>query len=134
MSVYFAPSSFHPREFGYIQGVVLDASPFAVSTASIEAELKNPDLARAIGGKNVQMRIVVELLADRKAPSGYKWTSKNGAPSPLEAGTFGSLLINAEQRAPVSYIIPYIRHSVLGVGKKHDNEQERKASAKGSEG
>jgi HlyD family secretion protein len=117
MSVFFAPSSFKPKDYGYIRGVVRETSPFPVSSESIAAELKNKDMAQSIGGKRVQMRITVELLPDRNAPSFFKWTTKKGAPAPLEPGSLGQLIINTAQRAPVSYIVPYFREKALGIGK-----------------
>lgn len=84
---------------------------------SIAAELKNTDLAKSIGGKSVQMRVTVELLRDRNAPSQLKWTSRHGAPMPLDSGFLGSLLINTEQRSPITYIVPYAREKLLGIGK-----------------
>lgn len=123
MSVFFAPSSLNPKNYGYIRGVVRETSPFPVSLESIAAELKNRDMAQSIGGKHVQMRIMVELLPDRNAPSFFKWTTKKGAPTPLEPGSFGQLIINTEQRSPISYIVPYFREKVLGIGKTRASQK-----------
>jgi HlyD family secretion protein len=125
MSAFFAPSAYNPREFGYIRGVVLETSPFAVSMESIAAELKNADMVKSIGGKKVQMRVAVELFRDRNAPSRLKWTSRHGAPAPLDAGFFGALLVNTEQRPPISYIVPYVREKLLGIGKIRTDEKDK---------
>ncbi len=120
MSVYFSPASLRAADYGYIKGIVSSISLFPVSSASIAAELKNPDFATSMtqsqGGS--VMRVEVDFLPTDQTKSGLQWTSKNGINESIEPGMVGTLLINTEYRRPMSYILPYLREHVLGIGKK----------------
>lgn len=117
MSAYFAPGSLKPQDYGYVRGVVRETSQFAVNSDSIVTELKNRDFAAAVSRSGVQARLVIELLPDRKTVSGLKWTSRNGAGAMVDSGTVGQVIINTEYRSPISYVIPFFREKVFGIGR-----------------
>jgi HlyD family secretion protein len=116
MSAFFTPASVKAQDYGYIQGVVMSVSQFPVSRESIATELKNTDFAEMVARDGGQTRVVVELLPGDRGAGSFKWTSKNGAMIDVDAGASGTLLINTAYRAPVSYIIPYLREQILGIG------------------
>lgn len=116
MSAFFAPASVKAQDYGYIQGVVLSVSQFSVSRESIATELKNTDFAEMVAKEGGQTRVVVELISGGRGRGSFKWTSRNGAGIDVDAGASGSLLINTAYRAPVSYVIPYLREKILGIG------------------
>ena len=124
MSVYFSPASMNAKDYGYIKGVVREVSPYAVSSDFILTELKNRDFTAMLAKSGAMVRVVVELLPSRKTPSGWLWTSRKGSPSLLEAGAVGTILIDTSYRNPVSYIIPYLRQIIMGVGSSHSEQQE----------
>lgn len=114
MSVYFAPASVRPDEYGYILGVVREVSAAPISPLAVEAETHNPSLAETICGGGAVIRVVVELLPDEATVSGLRWTSRAGAPLQLSNGMLGTLSINTEYRRPASYVIPYARAVIFG--------------------
>lgn len=116
MSAFFAPSSVKAQDFGYIQGVVMSVSQFPVSRESIATELKNTDFAEMVAKGGGQTRVVIELMSGDRGPGSFLWTSQNGAGIEVDAGASGDLLINTAYRAPVSYVIPYLREKILGIG------------------
>ncbi len=124
MSAYFAPGSLKPQDYGYVRGVVRETSQFAVNSDSIVTELKNRDFAAAVSKTGVQARLVIELLPDRKTVSGLKWTSRNGTDIAVDSGTVGRVIINTEYRSPISYVIPFFREKVFGIGRS-DFPEER---------
>lgn len=117
MSVYFSPAALPAADHGYIKGVVVATSLFPVSYESIYAELKNNDFAKSLTVAGAVMRVEVEFLPSDQTASGLKWTSQNGATATIEPGMIGSLLVNTEYRRPISYVLPYLREHVFGIGK-----------------
>ena len=120
MSVYFSPSALRAADYGYIKGLVASVSLFPVSRESITAELKNRDFAEALTRNGAVMRVEVDFFPDKRTRSGLQWTSRNGEDATVETGRVGSLLINTEYRRPVSYILPYLREHLFGIGKEQE--------------
>lgn len=118
MSVYFSPSALPAADYGYLKGIVASVSLFPVSGDSISAELKNRDFASALTRNGTVMRVEVDFLTSDRTRSGLQWTSRNGESATVETGMVGSLLINTEYRRPVSYILPYVREHLFGIGKE----------------
>ena len=123
MSVYFSPSALRAADYGYIKGIVASVSLFPVSYESISAELKNSDFAKTLTQGGTVMRVEVDFLPSDQTRSGLQWTSRNGAQATVEPGMVGALLINTEYRRPISYILPYLREHVFGIGKKEHGFQ-----------
>ena len=109
-------------EYGYIKGIVASVSLFPVSCESIRAELKNRDFANALTQGGTVMRVEVDFLPSDQTRSGLQWTSRNGAEATVETGMVGSLLINTDYRRPVSYILPYLREHLFGIGKEQEDQ------------
>lgn len=124
MSAYFAPGSLKPQDYGYIRGIVQETSQFAVNSDSIVTELKNRDFADAVSKSGVQARLVIEMLPDRATASGLKWTSRNGAATVVDAGTVGRIIINTRYRSPISYVIPFFREKLFGIGRSDPEENQ----------
>ncbi len=120
MSVFFSPSALRAADYGYIRGIVASVSLFPVSSESISAELKNRDFANTLAQGGAVMRIEVDFLPSDQTRSGLLWTSRNGRDASVETGMVGTLLINTEYRRPVSYILPYLREHLLGIGKEQE--------------
>ena len=62
------------------------------------------------------MRVEVDFLPSDQTRSGLQWISRNGMAATVETGMVGSLLINTEYRRPISYILPYLREHLFGIG------------------
>ena len=116
MSVYFSPSALRAADYGYIKGIVASVSLFPVSCDSISSELKYRDFAGTLTRNGSVMRVEVDFIPDDRSGSGLQWTSKNGADATVETGMVGSLIINTEFRRPISYILPYLREHLFGIG------------------
>ena len=118
MSVYFSPSALQAADYGYIKGIVASVSLFPVSCASIRAELKNRDFAGTLTQEGAVMRVEVDFIPSDQTRSGLQWTSRNGGGATVETGMVGSLIINTQFRRPVSYILPYLREHLFGIGEE----------------
>lgn len=118
MSVYFSPSALRAADYGYIKGIVASVSLFPVSCDSIRAELKNRDFAGTLTQEGAVMRVEVDFIPSDQTRSGLQWTSRNGGGATVETGMVGSLIINTQFRRPVSYILPYLREHLFGIGEE----------------
>ncbi len=118
MSVYFSPSALRAADYGYLQGIVASVSIFPVSCDSISAELKNRDFAGTLTRNGSVMRVEVDLIPNDRTRSGLQWTSRNGGEVTVETGMVGSLIINTRFRRPISYILPYLREHLFGIGRE----------------
>ena len=120
MSVYFSPSALRAADYGYLKGIVASVSLFPVSGDSISAELKNSDFAGTLTRNGPVMRVEVDFLPSSRTRSGLEWTSRYGSSATVETGMVGSLLINTDYRRPVSYILPYFREHLFGIGREQE--------------
>ena len=120
MSVYFSPSALRAADYGYLQGIVASVSLFPVSCDSISAELKNRDFAGTLTRNGSVMRVEVDFIPSDRTRSGLQWTSLNGEEATVETGMVGSLIINTEFRRPISYILPYLREHLFGIGRESE--------------
>jgi HlyD family secretion protein len=51
----------------------------------------------------------VELVGESGNASGYRWSSSKGPDSKLTAGTTASVRITVEERAPITFLLPFLR-------------------------
>ena len=118
MSVYFSPAALRAADYGYIKGIVASISLFPVSYESINAELKNSGFAKDMASSGSVMRVEVDFIPSVETQSGLKWTGRTGSRATVETGMIGTLLINTDYRRPISYVLPYLREHLFGIGKE----------------
>ena len=109
MSVFFSPAIAPANLYGYIKGVVREASQMPSNLNAIQSELANEALTRQIAAQGAVIRVVVELLPDPNTPSGFAWTTKRGYPGKITNGIVGEVIINTGKRSPASYILPALK-------------------------
>ena len=119
MTVQVTPSIVKRERYGGIVGKVTQVSPFLVTNQDMSAIIGNEQLANNLaenvsrsGGAPVQ--VYVELERDPNTISGYKWSSSDGPPLKIYAGTTAQVKVQIGQQAPISYVIPIFR-SLTGV-------------------
>jgi HlyD family secretion protein len=66
-------------------------------------------VARALVDKDRQIEVLTELQVDRSTPSGYAWTSSRGPESRITVGTTANVEVEVESRAPISFLLPFLR-------------------------
>jgi HlyD family secretion protein len=113
MDAHISPSNVKSEEFGFILGKVDSVSEFAATPEELQRTLNNDQLAKQFA-ENSPFQVYVELDADPKTPSGFKWTSSQGPPIQIGSGTFCTMQVIVERRKPISYVIPTIK-STLGI-------------------
>jgi len=109
MRVLVTPDTVERQRYGGITGVVLAVSDMAVTTEGARAMVGNADLAQALLAGAARIEVTAALDVDPETASGYKWSSSNGPPSAVTAGLTGDVRVVVEQRAPITYVLPFLR-------------------------
>lgn len=95
--------------YGYLLGSVKHVSGFPVSDQDMTRRIRNPQLVQYLKqGQSTVIATVVEPISDPSTPSGYKWSTKNGSPSPLVVGTVCNVKINIAVQKPINYLLPFL--------------------------
>jgi HlyD family secretion protein len=114
--VHVAPGHIAPQRWGYMVGEVADVGQYPTTLEQMTAVFKNPDLARMIQGNSAMMKVRVRLAASPDNQAGWSWTGKAPEDPRLSPGTLCTVFFITEQRAPITYVMPWVREKLLGQG------------------
>lgn len=109
MPVHLAVSSADVKKYGYLQGVVQIVYPYLQPVPDALQEIPLQVLQDYIVPTQPYILIAITPDLDPETPTGYKWTTKKGAPFPIEKGTLASISVIMDQKRPISYLIPGIQ-------------------------
>jgi HlyD family secretion protein len=109
MRVEMVPGGVRPEETGYFIGTVRGVSSAPLSGSGLDRYLKNELLVDQFTSQGGAYLVDVTVEHDPRTVSGYKWTSRDGAPITFGSGTLLSGKIVVEQTRPVALVIPAIR-------------------------
>ncbi len=100
MQAYLLPAFMSPYAYGYIKGKVSHVSEFPASKESVYPYLGNMNLVDDyfIGGAPFVLRI--DLDKSTQTASGYRWTSRDGSPDQLGAGSAVQVKIVKQELHP----------------------------------
>lgn len=108
--VQVSPSTVDREKYGCICGSVKSVSEYAVSEDSMMNVLNNQQLVESISSDEALVEVHIELLKDGSTVSGYKWTTKNGAPVTIAPGTVCSARIEIGSSKPAEIVFPFIKN------------------------
>lgn len=115
MEVRVAPSTVTKEEFGTIVGTLAEVSDFPSTPQAMLATLQNERLVAQFSQKGPPFVARVALRRDPATTSGYAWTGGAGPATTLASGTLAEAEVTVERRAPITYVLPWLK-SVLGLG------------------
>jgi len=75
----------------------------------MQAALGNPELVKTFSAQGAPYAAHVRLSADSASPSGYLWSTDEGPPQKLSAGTTASAEVTVHTQAPISLVLPLLR-------------------------
>ena len=105
------PSIADRERYGVIRGSVREVEPVVGTRESLSRIINSPEVAQDIerryGGI---VSAVIDLGTDPSTASGLSWTGGAGYPRPLPAGTLCEVDVVTENVAPISLMLPWIRH------------------------
>jgi hypothetical protein len=73
---------------------------------------ENAPLVRSLSAGGPVTEVRVDMATDGTTPSGYKWSSRLGAPVTLSGGTLCVGEIVTRQQSPMSLVIPEIKAAI----------------------
>lgn len=114
MAAYVTPDIVPRERFGGIVGRIASVADLPTTRESAAMTLGNAETADALLDGAPRIEVVVDLVADAGTASGYRWSSSTGPSLPISAGTIATARVTVEGRAPITYLLPFLR-SVSGV-------------------
>ena len=115
MKVHVSPSTVRKDQYGSIIGLVTFVSAFPVSPQAMKMVLQNERMVDDLSKEGAPIEVRVALVPDPRTFSLYKWTSSDGPPVSIQAGTVctGSAIVKSQP--PIQLVIPLMKKYVLGI-------------------
>ena len=114
MEAEILPTTVRREEYGFIRGNVVFVSDYPATEAAFMRLFENAPLVRSLSAGGPVTEVRVDMAIDGTTPSGYKWSSRLGAPVTLSGGTLCVGEIVTRKQSPMSLVIPEIK-SAIGV-------------------
>jgi HlyD family secretion protein len=114
MAVQVTPDTVERQRYGGIVGIVSTVSALPVTRESSTVVLGNPEVVQGLMPNGPYIEVACLLQRDSSTASGYKWSSSSGPPLQMSAGLTGTVRATVEERAPITYVFPFLR-SLSGV-------------------
>jgi HlyD family secretion protein len=112
MPVQITPTTVKREEFGGIEGQVTEVSPLSVTQQAMTSLVGNPEMLKGVMGEGGQIAVYTDLKPGT-TESGYQWSSSKGPTQPITQGTPTTVRITIEERAPITYVLPFLK-SLMG--------------------
>lgn len=109
MRVQITPDGVERHRFGGITGTVTTVSALPVTAEGVRATVGSAELAHTLLGSESRVEIIAALDTDPSNASGYRWSSSSGPAVPITAGLTGDIRVVVEERAPITYVLPFLR-------------------------
>lgn len=106
MTVHLSPSTVRREEHGYMEGEILSVATFPATREGMLRTLANEQLVDSFLVDGPPIPVRVRLNADAATPSGYRWTSAQGPPGTVDAGTLCAARILVKSQRPIGLVIP----------------------------
>ena len=112
MDLRISPSTVKAEEYGFLIGKVKSVGEFPVTPEGLRKILRNDKLAEELAGRFASIEIVASLIPASDTPSGYRWSSSKGPPTPVYSGTQSRGSVVVEKKRPISYVLPVLKKTV----------------------
>jgi HlyD family secretion protein len=110
MSLTITPDTVQRERFGGIVAEVKTVSELPITRENATSVIGNSEVVQTLVGESgAVMQVNAELAIDLKTRSGHKWSSSQGTSSPITSGTTATARVTVEQRAPITFVLPFLR-------------------------
>lgn len=117
MRVHVAPSTVKKDRYGSIMGLVTYVSAFPANPEAMKRVLLNEKMVEELSKSGPSIEVKVALVPDSRTHSGYKWTSSDGPPVSIHAGTMCTATAIVKRMQPIQLVIPLMKKYFLGMGR-----------------
>ncbi|HKC23392.1 MAG TPA: NHLP bacteriocin system secretion protein [Thermoanaerobaculia bacterium] len=112
MDVRISPSTVKAEEYGFMLGKVKSVSDFPVTPEGLRRVVRNDRLVEQMMKAGAPIEVIASPIPDKSTPSGFKWSSSKGPPSPVFSGTLTKGSVVVENKTPISYVLPIVKKTL----------------------
>ena len=109
MTMIITPDTIQRERFGGIIGQVEKVATLPSTREGILAAIGNADVAQTLSSNGAVIEIEAALEQEQTTVSGYKWSSSQGVTDQITSGTTATVRITLEERAPITFVLPFLR-------------------------
>jgi HlyD family secretion protein len=111
MPVRIAPITVKKEEYGTMLGEIVSISDFPATPEGMQSVLQNSELVRDFMAQGPPYAARVRLFnADR--PGQYRWTSGDGPPVVITAGTLADARVTVRESRPITLVVPLFKELI----------------------
>lgn len=114
MQAKITPSTVERDIFGSINATVISVSELPASEAELRDKLENETLVESMLADGAPIEVLLQLKSDPKTASGLDWSSSQGPPIKITAGTTALATVTVRQVAPIELVVPIVETWVSG--------------------
>ncbi len=107
--IQVSPTTVKKERYGVLLGEVVSISEFPATPVFMMHILQNKELVHEMAQTGDQFAGVASIQKDSNTPSGFRWSSAQGPPKQLYAGTICEVSVVTEETPPISLVIPFLR-------------------------
>lgn len=104
-----SPSSASPQRFGYVEGVVIDVSPYPTNPSAFSRLVGSEVLAKEVFSTQESKLPLLVLVEPKYINKDLVWVGSKGPPWPVRSGILADVKIITQERLPISYVIPWLK-------------------------
>jgi len=110
MKILITPDTQQRERFGGVVGTVAGVSALPITMEGAMSVVGNSDVVKTlVGTAGAAIEVNTKLETDSNTPSKLKWSSSRGPDSKITPGTTAIALVTVEERAPITFILPFLR-------------------------
>jgi HlyD family secretion protein len=111
MQALVSPSHIRPEEDGYMLARVKSRADFPATPEALKKVFRNAGLVERLSSQGTFVRVDLELEADAKSSSGFRWTGK-GPKAAIGPGAILTASVIIERRRPISLVVPMVKRAL----------------------
>jgi len=112
MLVRISPTTVKAEEYGFMIGKVKSVSEFPVTPEGLRRVVRNDKIVEQMMKSGAPIEVIAEPVIDKSTPSGFKWSSSKGPPTPVFSGTLAKGSVVVENKTPISYVLPIVKKAI----------------------
>ena len=110
MEAHISPSTVKREEHGSMLGRVVSVAEVPTSKSAMLARLSDEDLVEKLTQQiGLPLEVRVSLFTTSDTHSGFEWTSSEGPPMKVSAGTLCQGSVTVERQRPIELLIPFFK-------------------------
>jgi len=114
MPAEITPSTVQKKDYGGIVGEVTKVAGFPSTLEEATILIGDADLAKSLTANNQTIVVTTQLKSNPQTYSGFQWSSRQGPNQKITQGTTTISQIMVDERAPISFVLPFFR-SITGL-------------------